>query len=384
MKVTLVVDRFDAAAGGLEQWTVGFAGFLAARGHAVHAVAFGAGAHALPVAVHVLPDPGGILGRARLVARCVAGLAADAVLDTGTGWSGDVFMPCTGSRRASQARLVATHPPLLRWRAALSPRSRLLAWQMAWLERRQVRRARHVVAVSGAVRDLLAAQHGIGAERVSVIPNGVDTARFAGARLAALRPGARAALGAGTATLFLGSAHNMHLKGMDTAIRALARLHAAGADVRLAIAGGTPDPFWTGLAGQLGVGGRVAFLGWVADTTPLFAAADAFVHPTRWDACSLSTIEAGAAGLPAITTTRNGAAALIEDGATGFVLADPEDVPALADRMGRLLDPALRARLGAAARAASAGHDLARNHAAVEAVLLRFSRAARMPAAAGP
>ncbi len=384
MKIALVVDRFDAAAGGMEQWTVGFAGFLAARGHAVHAVAFGAGAHGPPVAVHMLPDRGGIPGRARQVARCLAGLDADAVLDTGTGWSADVFMPCTGSRRVSQARLVATHPPLMRLRAALSPRSRLLSWQMAWLERRQVRRARHVVAVSEAVRDLLVAQHGIAPAGVTVVANGVDTARFTAERIAALRPGARAALAAGTATLFLGSAQNMRLKGMDTAIRALARLHAEGRDVRLAIAGGTPDAAWTGLADQLGVGDRVAFLGFVPDMTPLFAAADAFVHPTRWDACSLSTIEAGAAGLPAITTTRNGAAALIADGETGFVLPDPEDVPALADRMGRLLDPAFRARLGAAARAASADHDLARNYAAVEAVLMRFSRSDHRLGAAGP
>jgi UDP-glucose:(heptosyl)LPS alpha-1,3-glucosyltransferase len=186
-------------------------------------------------------------------------------------------------------------------------------------------------------------------------------------------------LGVGGSTLFLGSAHNIKLKGMDTAIRAVRRLAAQGADVVLAIAGGEPDAKWRAMTACLGK--RVRFLGLVDDMTPLFAAADALVHPTRWDACSLSTIEAGAAGLSVITTARNGAAELIREGETGFVLPDPEDVAALADRIGRLLDPALRARMGAAAREASLGHDLRANYEAVERVMLANTRAGNARAA---
>jgi len=378
MKIGLVLDRFDPSGGGLEHWTIGFARYLLGRGHGVHVVAFAA----VPqdgVMLHVLSPARSLIERARRVEACLSELHMDAVLDTGTGWSADVFLPCTGSRRWSQARLVATHPPLLRLRAALSPRSRWLAWEMARLEREQVRRARHVVAVSSLVRDLLLRQHRIAPERVSVIPNGVDTAGFAPEKLASLRARKRREMHLGDATMFLGSAHNMPLKGIDTAIRALARLLEEGRDVRLVLAGAAPDPVWTGLAAPLG--DRVRFLGLVEDMTPLFAAADVLVHPTRWDACSLSTIEAGAAGLPVVTTTRNGAAELIRDGETGFVLPDPEDVAALADAMRRLLDPALRSRMGAAARTASAAHDVRTNYAAVEAVLALNSRAGNAPAA---
>jgi len=326
------------------------------------------------VRVHLLEPRRGLLARARAVEARLAELRLDVVLDTGTSCSGDVFLPCTGSRRLSQRQLVATHSKLRRLRAALSPRSRWLDWSMGWLEREQVRRARRVIAVSARVRDLLCRQHGMARERVVVIPNGVDTSRFAPERMAALRPAARARLGVGDATVFLGSAHNLPLKGMDTAIRALPE------GVVLLIAGGVPDAAWQRLAASKS--GRVRFLGSVIDMAPLFAAADVLVHPTRWDACSLSTIEAGAAGMPAITTTRNGAAELIRDGETGFILPDPEDIAALAERMRRLLDPALRARMGAAARAASAAHDVRANYRAVEAVLAANSRDCNAPAAA--
>jgi UDP-glucose:(heptosyl)LPS alpha-1,3-glucosyltransferase len=378
VKIALVLDSFDAAAGGLERWTIGFAEHLCSRGHDVHVVAFG-GVARPGVTLHTLPPCRSLIARARRVERCLAGLGAQAVLDTGTGWSGDVFLPCTGSRRWSQARLVATHSKLRRLRALLSPRSRWLAWEMFRLEREQVRRAKRVLAVSPLVRDLLLRQHRMAPERVVVIPNGIEIGRFGRERMAGLRQEVRAGLGTGGATLFLGSAHNMHLKGMDTAIRAVARLVAEGREVQLVLAGGTPDAFWTALAAPLGA--RVRFLGLVDDMAKLFAAADALVHPTRWDACSLSTIEAGAAGLPVITTRSNGAAALIENGVTGFVLADPEDEAALVDAMRRLLDPVLRARMGEAARAASRSHAAAINYAATEAVLLANSPAGNVGAA---
>ncbi|HYZ63354.1 MAG TPA: glycosyltransferase family 4 protein [Acetobacteraceae bacterium] len=368
MKLALVLDQFDPAAGGLERWTIGFATHLAASGHDVHIAAFAA-APDPQLPLHIPPASHGILVRARSMAECVARIGADAVLDTGTSWAGHVFMPCTGSRRLSQTRLVATHPPLLRLRAAISPKSRWRDRQMARLEREQVRRARQIIAVSALVRQLLLAQHPIAPERITVIHNGVDVARFSPERTAPFRAGLRATLGVGEGTLFLGSAHNMRLKGMDSAIRALARLVGGGAEAHLAIAGADPGPDWTRLAASLGVAARVHFLGLVDDMVPLFGAADALVHPTRWDACSLSTIEAGAAGLPVITTAQNGAAELLRDGETGYVLPDPEDVAALADRMRRLLDPSLRRRLGEAARTAAKAHDVSLNYERVEAVL---------------
>lgn len=355
MKIGLVLERFDEAAGGLERWTVGFARFLVGEGLEPHVLAF-EGREEAGVTLHRLGAARGVMGKARAVEAGVAALGADVVLDTGTGWSGDVFMPCTGSRQWSQRRLVATHPWGMRVRAAVSPRSVAMDWALGRLERAQVRRARRVIAVSGLVRDLLVERHG--ELPIEVVPNGVDVGRFA--ELEERRAAARAALGVGEAVVFLGSAHNPWLKGMDVAIRAVGAVEGAV----LAIAGSSGDGRLRGMAGE-----RVRFLGVVEDMAEAYAAADVLVHPTRWDACSLSTIEAGAAGLPVITSSRNGAAELVEEGVTGFVLEDPEDVAGLAARMRMLMDAAVRGRMGAAARRASAGWDVGVNYRRVLAVL---------------
>ncbi len=385
MKIALVLDRFDPGGGGLERWVAAFAGHLVARGHDVHVIAFDQAPHAVPVTTHLVRRGGGAAGAGGHIARTIAALQPDAVYDSGTGWSGDVFHPHTGSRRLSQARLVASDTPGARFRAAISPGSVWRRWQMAWLERLQVRRAGRVVAVSHLVRRELERQHGMAAA-IDVIPNGVETARFAPDRLLPLRSQMRDRLGVGAGTLCVVSAHNLRLKGVDTAMRALALLQVGGADVRLAVAGGVPDPYWHGLAAQMGIQGRVSFLGPVAEMEALYAAADIALHPTRWDACSLSTIEAGSAGLPVVTTAANGASELIEHGRTGFVLPDPEDVRALAACLHGLMDPALRRRIGQAAHLASSAHDIRDNFAAIERLLgeAALSRSGDTPPVAAP
>jgi UDP-glucose:(heptosyl)LPS alpha-1,3-glucosyltransferase len=373
VKVALVTDRFDPLAGGQEQWTVGFAAHLLGRGHEVHVVAFGEANHTLPIRRHILPHARQMLERARDVGASIGTFKPDVVHDGGTSWSGHVFHPHTGSRRLSEACLLAALPAPRRLRSMISPRGWRYRWHMARLEQLQVRNARRIVALSHRLRALLAERHGVPPERITVIPNGVDTQRFAPAQLAGLRQPARRMLGLGDGMLFLAAAHNLLLKGVDNAMRALAVLRQEGADARLVVAGGSPDAFWTGLATRLGLRDHVHFLGPVTDMVPLFAAADVMLHPTRWDACSLATIEGLAAGLPVITTAMNGASELIAHGQSGFVLPDPEDVQALAAHMRQLCDPGARRCIGAAARTTALQHDSRDNFRAVEELLLQVA-----------
>ena len=220
---------------------------------------------------------------------------------------------------------------------------------------------------------MLMARHHLDERVVTVIPNGVDTARFSPARLAALRGAERARLGVGDELLCLMVAHNLRLKGFDTALRALALLRDNGVRPRLAVAGGVPDPLWSELVARAGLDGRVTLHGQVAEVERFYAAADLMLHPTRWDACSLATIEAMVAGLPVITTVLNGASDLITHGTDGYVLADPEDHRALADCIAGLSDPARRSSIGRAARRAAAGADIRVNCRAVEGVLVEVA-----------
>jgi glycosyltransferase involved in cell wall biosynthesis len=84
-----------------------------------------------------------------------------------------------------------------------------------------------------------------------------------------------------------------------------------------------------------------------------FQSSDLFVFPSLAEGSALVTYMALGAGLPMVTTVNSGS--VLRDGVEGF-LVPPRNVDALADRI-RVLheDPALRQRMGAAARATVLG-----------------------------
>jgi glycosyltransferase involved in cell wall biosynthesis len=105
---------------------------------------------------------------------------------------------------------------------------------------------------------------------------------------------------------------------------------------------------------------RVHFLGYRTDVARLMRACDLLVFVSRYDPCPLVVIEALASGLPVITATTTGASEFVTPD-TGQVLADPNDVTAVAQAIDRLLSNApLRRRIGLAARAAVEQHSWTR------------------------
>lgn len=375
MRIALVVEYFDRLSGGAGQWTLAFAKYLLEHRHTVLVVTFQEGQHTLPVQTHVLPNSPYALERARRIAKCITELAPAVVYDAGAGWSGNVLHPHAGSIFLSHQRFIATLSKRRRLCTSVSPRGWFFRWNMVRLETEQANRADRIVAVSHLVRDLLVQRHNLPSHRIIVIPNGVDNDRFNPAQRVELREPARRSFGLGDAVLFLIVAQNMLLKGVDNAMKALSTLVNEGAAVRLAVVGAEPDAFWTKRATELGVVDHVDFLGYVDDMVPVYAAADVVVHPTRWDACSLATLEGMAAGLPVITTTMNGAAELISHGRNGLLVGNPEDTGALAAQMRLLLDPQERSRIGGAARETAIRYDARDNYRAVETVLLEVAAA---------
>lgn len=114
------------------------------------------------------------------------------------------------------------------------------------------------------------------------------------------------------------------------------------------------------------------FLGERHDLEAVYAAADALILPTRYDAFANVCLEAAAAGIPVVTSGANGAAAPLA--AAARVVDDPEDVEGFARALDALADPERRAALGAAARkvAESMGWD-----AHVRALRALYARVAR-------
>jgi glycosyltransferase involved in cell wall biosynthesis len=146
-------------------------------------------------------------------------------------------------------------------------------------------------------------------------------------------------------------------KGYDILVAALAKLPDLA--WRLTIAGDRGRSRETARrldseVARLGLAGRITFLGAVAPQRlmQLYAAADLFVLPSRFEGYGMAYAEAIAHGVP-VVGTRAGAVPDTVPAAAG-VLVPPDDVDALAAILRRLIEsPSERERLAAGARAAA-------------------------------
>ncbi len=108
------------------------------------------------------------------------------------------------------------------------------------------------------------------------------------------------------------------------------------------------------LARDLGISARVGFTGFVEEPASAMRALDIVVHAsTEPEPFGLVIAESMACGRAVIAVQAGGAAEIIDDGVTALALR-PGDSSHLAACIARLaIDPALRARLGQAARASA-------------------------------
>ena len=109
------------------------------------------------------------------------------------------------------------------------------------------------------------------------------------------------------------------------------------------------------LGEQLRLDGRLVFAGFKDDVAAELSRLDVLVHASVTpEPFGQVVVEGMAAGLPVVASAAGGPRELIRDGVDGF-LVEPGDSGALAGILSQLVgDPALRARLGLAARTAAA------------------------------
>jgi glycosyltransferase involved in cell wall biosynthesis len=223
----------------------------------------------------------------------------------------------------------------------------------SWLERWAYRRSRVITAVSQKVADEIRAIGLTPRNRVDVIYNGVDTRGFSAAQ------GDRAKFKLpedAFLMLFVGDLRTPR-KNLGTVLKALCHLPQ---HVHIAVAGYLPGSPYPEEARALGVADRVHFLGLVKEMPVLMHSVDAFVFPSRYEAMSLSLLEAMASGLPVVTARTAGGAEIITP-ECGIVLDDPDDPKALAAAVAQLAgaDDARRA-MGVAANELATGFGWAR------------------------
>ena len=192
--------------------------------------------------------------------------------------------------------------------------------------------------------------------RARVIPNGVDPSLYR-PPTAAERRSARELMGLGDELAILTVARLEPLKGIDTLIRAAARMarHAVlvvVGDAEGYEGGGAHAAHLQDLAHDSGV--DVRFLGARTDVRHLMQGADVFGLASRWEAFGLVLLEASASGLPVVSSDAGGCGEVVVNGETGFLI-DPEDVSGFASALDRLADEEERQRMGAAGRSRAVG-----------------------------
>ncbi|HVD45909.1 MAG TPA: glycosyltransferase [Candidatus Limnocylindria bacterium] len=189
-------------------------------------------------------------------------------------------------------------------------------------------------------------------ERVYVVAPGIDLGTFQPLD----RADARRKVGYGPGRLLLFVGRLERLKGVETAIQALALLRdRAHDDLRLIVLGEdvrdgdeSEKERLKAVASALGVRDRVDFLGSVAhhELPYFYAAADVCVMPSYSESFGLVALEAQACGRPVVASGVSGLRSVVRDEVSGYLI-DGHDPAAYAERIGRLLaDPELAQQMG--------------------------------------
>ena len=224
-------------------------------------------------------------------------------------------------------------------------RRRIIAQRVGW------KMVNQVVACSGAVADRMTNIVNYPREKIRVIPNGVDLEQFR--RLDVPRRELREEFGLSGIGFLIGMvARFVPFKNHAGVLQALPKLHEAGIDAHLALAGSGPlrDQLET-LSESLGITDKVHFLGNTNQTCRFLNSLDVFVsNSTSGEGLSLAVLEAMACEVPVVATAVAEHPNVLDDGRAGSLIL-PENEEALVEALLHLAKhPEVLTSLGQAGR----------------------------------
>jgi len=206
--------------------------------------------------------------------------------------------------------------------ARLNPRHR----GILKLEKRCFRpdRVRMVVTNSRLVMRQVIDCYDFPADRIRVVPNGVDRDKYYPVSGALEKQALRRALGwPDDKLILLFAAVDFRTKRLDLAINALAGIEERlRRRMVLAVVGGDhPEPFRS-QAAELGI--ETVFPGRASAMRQFYAAADLLYYPSPYEPFANVCLEAASCALPVLTTALNGSSELVEHGRGGYVVDSVE------------------------------------------------------------
>lgn len=225
-------------------------------------------------------------------------------------------------------------------------RTRRLLWLLSRLERRNARRAAAVLTTSHYCRRAICQQYGVAEQRIGLVPEGIDLARWPAHPAAAQPPR--------DGTLILCVARQYPRKRIADLLHALPAVRRAVPRVRAVIVGDGPEHARLQcLAHQLHLGDCVHLPGALPDDAlrRLYQRADIFCLPSVQEGFGIVFLEAMASALPIVATTAAAVPEVVPQQQAG-VLVPPRNSAALADALIALLhDEERRAAYAAFGRA---------------------------------
>lgn len=243
---------------------------------------------------------------------------------------------------------------------------------LSTMTRLSCQRARRIIAVSQATANEVVQLLGVPAERIDVVPHGVQHTRLCPLPPKQVAAFCRAKGLPERFMLFLGTLEPR--KNLTTLIKAFARTDAVRQGDKLVIAGGKGWYYQEIFAHveRLGLEKAVLFPGFVSgDELALwYNAATVFVYPSLYEGFGMPLLEAMACGAPVIASQTSCMPEVVGDAG---LLVSPHDVAELADSLDRLLASAeLRSDLGQRGRARAAAYTW---EATAQATIASYRRA---------
>lgn len=236
------------------------------------------------------------------------------------------------------------------------------------------RLATHLIAVSDSCRKFLIERERVPAEKISLVQNAIDLGRYS--KSCGTRAEARRSLGLPAGVPVVAGVGRLNpQKNFTLFIQIAAEVSKRHPDAIFLLAGeGPEEDLLRRCVREAGVGERLVFSGYVADTRRVYLAADVLLMPSLFEGLPMTLLEAMAMEVPVVASALDGIAEVVEDGTDGFLV--PSGAGGLfADRVCRLLeDSALASRIGqAASQKIAARFSAVRMCAEVEGIYRRFS-----------
>ena len=337
IKFAIGLRDFSKKKGGAERYLVDLCTRMAAEGYEVHVYAehWDKGnpeIHFHQVKTIPFPKSLRLLSFAIRATKEMEKANYDITLGAGNTIKADVLQPHGGVHWAWFWRSLKAYDHPISWTIKflgriLSPKQ----WISGYIEDAPYKGKKYykIIAISDMVKQDMIRWYGIPEDRIAVVYNGIDIERFS-PQNRQYREEIRKRHGIGDEFVILFVSNNFRMKGLNHLIRALADIKEEDSTIfNCLVLGKDKRGPYIRLAKKLGVSDRIVFAGLTDEPEKYYGAVDLLVHPTFYDACSLTVLEALASGLPVVTTAFNGASGVVDHLKEGWVIRDPSNVSEL-------------------------------------------------------